>query len=72
MTGTPVGPEPSPDDPAAAWGRQQYTLPLPVVDALITATARVHGMTLVTRNVQDFEPTGVQVLNRCSALTGRG
>ena len=48
---------------AAAWGRQQYTRPLPVVDALIAATARVHGMTVVTRNVQDFEPIGVQVLN---------
>ena len=28
-------------------------------DALIAATALVHGMTVVTRNVADFEPTGV-------------
>lgn len=28
---------------AAAWGRQQYAQPLPVIDALIAATARVHG-----------------------------
>jgi predicted nucleic acid-binding protein len=48
---------------AAAWGRPQYPQPLPVIDALIAATARVHGMTVVTRNVKDFEPTGVQVLN---------
>ena len=48
---------------AAAWGRQQYSQPLPVIDALIAATARVHGMTVVTRNVKDFELTGVQVLN---------
>lgn len=48
---------------AAAWGRQQYPQPLPMIDALIAATARVHGMTVVTRNVKDFEPTGVQVLN---------
>ncbi len=48
---------------AAAWGRQQYTRPLPVIDALIAATARVHGMTVVTRNVKDFELAGVQVLN---------
>jgi predicted nucleic acid-binding protein len=32
-------------------------------DALIAATALVHGMTVVTRNVLDFEPTGVPVLD---------
>lgn len=32
-------------------------------DALIAATALVHGMTVVTRNVAHFEPTGVEVLN---------
>lgn len=32
-------------------------------DALIAATALVHGMTVVTRNVPDFAPTGVDVLN---------
>lgn len=32
-------------------------------DALIAATALVHGMTVVTRNVADFSPTGVTVLN---------
>lgn len=32
-------------------------------DALIAATALVHGMTVVTRNVADFEPTGVEILN---------
>ena len=37
--------------------------PRPVRDALIAATALVHGMTVVTRNVADFEPTGVSVLN---------
>ena len=37
--------------------------PRPVRDALIAATALVHGMTVVTRNVADFEPTGVVVLN---------
>jgi predicted nucleic acid-binding protein len=48
---------------AAAWGRQQYARPLAVIDALIAATARVHGMTVVTRNVKDFESAGVEVLN---------
>ncbi len=32
-------------------------------DALIAATALVHGMTVVTRNVEDFKPTGVALLN---------
>ena len=32
-------------------------------DALIAATALVHGMTIVTRNVDDFKPTGIAVLN---------
>jgi toxin FitB len=32
-------------------------------DALIAATALVHGMTVVTRNTSDFEPTGVPLLN---------
>jgi toxin FitB len=37
--------------------------PRPERDALIGATALVHGLTLVTRNVVDFEPMGVVVLN---------
>lgn len=32
-------------------------------DALIAATAIVHNMTVVTRNVADFKLTGVQLLN---------
>jgi predicted nucleic acid-binding protein len=32
-------------------------------DALIAATALVHGMTMVTRNTSDFEPMGVEILN---------
>jgi predicted nucleic acid-binding protein len=40
----------------------------PVRDALIAATALVHGMPVVTRNVKDFEPTGVATLNPWSAV----
>jgi predicted nucleic acid-binding protein len=32
-------------------------------DALIAATALVHGMTVVTRNVADFKPTNVPIVN---------
>ncbi|EQD50953.1 Plasmid stability-like protein, partial [mine drainage metagenome] len=37
--------------------------PYLVRDGLIAATALVHGMTVVTRNVADFEPTGVLTIN---------
>lgn len=37
--------------------------PRPVGDAFIAATALVHGLTVVTRNVADFAPMGVKVLN---------
>ena len=35
----------------------------PERDALIAATALVHGMALATRNVRDFEVTGVRLIN---------
>lgn len=37
--------------------------PRPERDAMIAATALVHGMTVVTRNTADFESTGVGLLN---------
>lgn len=37
--------------------------PNPFRDSLIAATALVHGMTIVTRNVSDFQSTGVPLLN---------
>lgn len=37
--------------------------PRPVRDGLIAATALVHGMTVVTRNVADFAPMGVAVID---------
>ena len=35
----------------------------PERDAMIAATALVHGLTVVTRNTADFEPMGVALLN---------
>lgn len=37
--------------------------PRPVRDGLIAATALVHGMTVVTRNVADFSSCGVAIIN---------
>ena len=52
-------------DSAAArlWGRMSVHIGHFNVDLLIAATALVHGLTVVTRNVRHFEPTGVRVLN---------
>ncbi|WP_375461513.1 type II toxin-antitoxin system VapC family toxin [uncultured Enterovirga sp.] len=41
--------------------------PRPERDALIAATALTHGLTVVTRNVGDFEPMGVALLNPWAA-----
>ncbi|OMH24164.1 VapC toxin family PIN domain ribonuclease [Tersicoccus phoenicis] len=41
--------------------------PRPERDAFIAATAAIHGLTVVTRNVRDFEPTGVAVLDPWSS-----
>lgn len=48
---------------ADEWGRLRARRSVPVMDALIAATARVHGLTLVTRNVRDFANLGVSLLN---------
>lgn len=48
---------------AEQWGRLNVPDPLPVLDSLLAATASVHGLTLVTRNVKDVERTGVACLN---------
>ncbi len=48
---------------AEEWGRMNVPNPPPVVDGLLAATARVLGLTLVTRNVADIKGTGVEVLD---------
>ena len=48
---------------ADEWGRLRAVRTLPVVDTLLAATARVHDLTLVTRNDRDFAGLGVTILN---------
>lgn len=48
---------------AEQWGRMNAIRPIPVIDALLAATAKVNGLTLVTRNVVDVSGLDVDVLN---------
>lgn len=53
---------------AHVWAEQQLTLDkagqrMPLADSYIAATARRHGLTVVTGNDRDFKRPGVKVLN---------
>lgn len=48
---------------AEEWGRLNAAAPRNTVDSLIAATARVHALTVVTRNTPDFEGCDVPLLN---------
>jgi predicted nucleic acid-binding protein len=48
---------------AEEWGRMNARRDLPTVDSLMAATAKVHGLTFVTRNDSDVRNTGATVLN---------
>ncbi|MGG1948543.1 type II toxin-antitoxin system VapC family toxin [Trinickia sp. NRRL B-1857] len=45
------------------WGRLRVPHPEHSLDKLIAATALIHDLTVVTRNVDDFAGTGARVLN---------
>jgi predicted nucleic acid-binding protein len=48
---------------AEEWGRMNAPDPLPVVDGLLAATAKVAGLTLATRNTGDIARSGVSFFN---------
>ena len=52
---------------ALEWGRIAALRPRGDIDGLIAATAIVHGLILVTRNVKDFEDTAVSLINPWSS-----
>jgi predicted nucleic acid-binding protein len=51
------------DDVAQLWGRLRVPNSENAIDKLIAATALMHDLTVVTRNIKDFEKTGVKLLN---------
>jgi predicted nucleic acid-binding protein len=56
------------DEPIAeAWALLNVPDPLPLIDGLLAATAKVYGLTLVTRNVADISRTGASLLNPFSS-----
>ena len=48
---------------ARAAARMHTPDPMPELDALIAATAKVHDLTLVTRNTKDLDRAGIDVLD---------
>lgn len=48
---------------AEEWGRMSAIRSVSVIDTLLAATAKVHGLTFVTRNVADVAELNVDVLN---------
>ena len=60
------------DEPIAeAWALLGIPNPLPLIDGLLAATAKVHGLTLVTRNVAQIAATGVSLLDPFAERTPR-
>lgn len=55
---------------AERWGRLGVPDPLPDVDGLIAATALVHDLVVVTRNVKHIAPTGARHFNPFERASG--
>jgi toxin FitB len=56
------------EEVADEWGRLGLRQPLPVLDALLAATAIRHDLTLVSRDIRAFGAARVQVLNPFSGF----
>ena len=56
---------------AEEWGSMSAKRPVPTVDTLLAATAKVHRMTLATRNIADVTGLGADVMNPFEPPTSR-
>jgi len=48
---------------ADEWGRMNAARTLSVIDGLLAATAKVHDLTLATRNIADVKDVGARIVN---------
>jgi predicted nucleic acid-binding protein len=53
---------------ADRWGRLSPSQPLPAVDGMIAATGLEYQLIVVTRNISDFQRSGVNTLNPYSEI----
>ncbi len=51
---------------ARRWGQLSARIGNDSADLLVAATALEHGLSVVTRNVRHFRPTGVDVIDPCA------
>jgi predicted nucleic acid-binding protein len=57
---------------ADVWGRMSAVRSVPVIDALLAATAQVHDLVLVTRNTADVSGLGVKTFNPFDEVRAKG
>ncbi|MBF0268862.1 MAG: type II toxin-antitoxin system VapC family toxin [Alphaproteobacteria bacterium] len=56
------------DAVAEEWGRMAGGRSIPTIDGLLAATAKVHRMTLATRNLADVDGLGAKLVNPFEAV----
>jgi predicted nucleic acid-binding protein len=57
---------------AEGWGRMSAKRPVPTVDALLAATAKVRGMTWAARDIRAIEELGADAVDPFQLETPRG
>lgn len=60
------------DRVADQWGRLGLQQPVPILDALLAATAIVYDLTVVSRDQDDFRISGVRLINPFSKPNSTG
>lgn len=56
---------------AEEWGKMNALRPISTIDGLLAATAKIHNMVLVTRNMADVADLGAQVINPFERIAKR-